>query len=286
MSLTVEPLLGTRGEVSIAADSDADVRAAEQAVIDDVARLERVFSVFDPASALHEYRRSGTTDVPELQRVIDLAMYWQARTGGAFHPGSQPLVDLWDRAESAGVVPTADDAAATVAAMDATSAVGSLDLNAIAKGWIGDRALSTVVKQTVVAGGWISLGGDVVHRGEGAVTVGIEDPSRPYDNVAPRATIEISNEALATSGGARRWWKIGNRRFPKVLDPRTGWPVARVASATIVAADGAFADALATVAVVLEPGETLELSKSVDADCYLVHLDGSSTVSSTRFHPS
>lgn len=87
------------------------------AVVDEVARLERIFSVFDATSALHQCRRTGTTDVVELGAVIDLATHWPTRTGGAFHPGVQPLVDLWDRAESLGVLPTEDDVAATAAAI-------------------------------------------------------------------------------------------------------------------------------------------------------------------------
>lgn len=286
MVVTVEPLLGTRAEVSIAADSEVGSRAIERVVVDDVARLERVFSVFDTSSALHDFRRTGTTDSAELRAVIDLATRWQTQTGGAFHSGAQPLVDLWDRAESLDEVPPKNDVAATVAMIAAARPVASLNLNAIAKGWIADRALTAAVQQPAVSGGWISLGGDVVHRGAGAVTVGIEDPARPYDNVAPQATAEISNEALATSGGARRWWTIGDQRFPKVLDPRSGWPVDRIASATIIAPDGATADVLATVAVVLEPAETIALAGASGAECYLVHHDGSITSSSDRFRPS
>lgn len=287
MVLIVEPLLGTRAEVAIAAGSEPDARSIEEAVIEEVSRLEQVFSVFDASSALHAYRRTGATEVIELLTVIELATAWQKRTGGAFHPGAQPLVDLWDRAESLGVPPSDTEVAATLALIGATTGTASMNLNAIAKGWIADRVLTTAVQQRAgVAGGWISLGGDVVHCGEGAVTVGIEDPARPYDNVAPRARIEISNEALATSGAARRWWLIGGQRFSKVLDPRSGWPIERVASATIVAPDGATADVLATAAVVLKPEETVALVGAVGADCYLVHHDGSTTSSSARFRPS
>jgi thiamine biosynthesis lipoprotein ApbE len=60
------------------------------AVVDEVARLERIFSVFDATSAPHQCRRTGTTDVVELGAVIDLATHWPTRTGGAFHPGVQP----------------------------------------------------------------------------------------------------------------------------------------------------------------------------------------------------
>lgn len=286
MALTVEPLLGTRAEVSITTGSPATHGQFEREVLDEVARLEPILSVFDESSALCQYRRTGTTAVAELLEVVDLAMSWHVRTDGAFHPGTQPLVDLWVRAESDGVMPGDDKVAATLASISTARRASSLNLNAIAKGWIADRALTDVVVRRHVASGWLSLGGDVVHRGEGAITVGIEDPFRPYDNAAPCAKVAISNEALATSGAARRWWQIGERRFPKVLDPRTGRPVDHVASATIVAKDGATADVLATVAVVLDLAETMALTAAFDADCYLVSTDGSTLSSSERFRPS
>ena len=80
------------------------------------------------------------------------------------------------------------------------------------------------------------------------------------------ATIEIDNEALATSGGARRWWTIGGKRYSKVLDPRTGLPVDSVASATVVARNAAEADVLATTALVLKPEETLVLVEAEGAE--------------------
>ncbi len=282
----VEPLLGTRAEVDVAAEDPAVVRSAEQAIVDEVARLERVFSVFDEDSSLMVLRRTGVTDVDELRAVVDLAGRWRERTDGLFHPAMHPLVDLWDRAEVAGVVPSPDALDRAVAAMDCAG-VEALDLNAIAKGWIAERAMTEVLSSVPEASAaWVSLGGDVVHRGVGSIAVGIEDPRRPYDNVAPLATIEVSNQALATSGGARRWWTIDGRRYPKVLDPRSGRPVDRCASATVVAADAATADVLATVATVATTDETLALADDAGAICLLVHHDGSVTSSSASFRPS
>lgn len=288
----VEPLLGTRAEISVDVLADVDAErervtaAFEQAVIAESRRLEALFTVFDRASALHAYRREGSTEVPELRTVIDLANTWQERTGGAFHPGVQPLVDIWDRAEAEGTVPADAGLAGTAAALQANDSGPTMNLNAIAKGWITQRALAHGFEcEPGISGAWLSIGGDVVHRGVGSVVVGIEDPHRPYDNVAPLTTVELSNEALATSGGARRWWKIGDRRYPKVLDPRTGRPVDHIASATVIAPDGASADVLATTAIVLAVEETVALVEAVGGACYLIDRQGSVTVGGDRFGP-
>ena len=271
---TVEPLLGTRAQVGVDVADASARRFTEDAVVAEVARLEAIFTVFSPDSALHAYRRSGRTDVAELQIVLDLAVEWQQRTGGCFDPRLQAVTELWDRAEQAGVAPSPQMLAEAVAS---DRPLGNL--NAIAKGWIADRALEVVSARSL----WLNLGGDVVHRGEGSIMVGVEDPHRPYDNVEPLTTLELSNGAVATSGGTRRSWRIAGQRYPKVLDPRTGRPVDHVASATVLADDAATADVLATVAVVASPEETLDLVRQVGADCLLVLKDRSVVTSSDVF---
>lgn len=280
---TVEPLLGTRAEVDVSAASPAVALDAEHAVLREVDRLEKIFTTFDGSSELNEFRRTGSTRVSELIEVVELAAVWRERSKGAFDPGMQPLVDLWDGAERDDRLPSPEDLAAMVESRNHDTS-GFDNLNAIAKGWIAQTALVGVVSgQPHVDGGWLSLGGDIVHRGTGAMTVGIEDPYRAYDNVAPMASIEISNEAVATSGGARRWWHIDGRRYPKVLDPRTGLPVDRLASATVVAPDAATADVLATIATVADTETILQLVEEAEAECLLVHRDRSRSCSSTRF---
>ena len=280
---TVEPLLGTRAEVHVTADSKPAATRAENRVVQEVKRLERLFTVFDSSSALNELRRTGATSVRELVEVCELAAEWRQRSAGAFDPRIQLLMELWDQGEAAGAVPSPRALANALAARDQLGRPID-NLNAIAKGWIAQAALTLIdMATTEIHAAWLSLGGDVAHCGSGSIAVAVEDPHRPYDNVAPLASIEISNEAVATSGGARRWWTIGGRRYPKTLDPRTGQPVERVAAATIVAADAAIADVLATIATVTNTDETLKLCHAAGAQCLLIHPDRSRTCSSDRF---
>ena len=291
MARIIEPLLGTRAEIEVVAASGPTARtvedAIEAAVLAEVARLEDIFTVFRPASALQRYRASGTTESPELQEVIGLAAHWHRRSAGFFHPGVQPIVDRWDRYEQTQTPPDHDELAQIVATLDPAGG-RALNLSGIAKGWIAEHALvgaraaqNELHSEPVNA--WLSLGGDIVHRGPGTLVAGIEDPHRPYDNVAPFASIELSNEALATSGVARRYWTIEGHSYAKVLDPRTGWPVEDVASATVVAPDAATADVLATIALIMPTEEFLGLARSEGAACFLVQRDGAVISSSDRF---
>ena len=60
----------------------------------------------------------------------------------------------------------------------------------------------------------------------------------------------------------------------------------RIMSATVTAPDGATADVLATVALILSTEETLALVEDSGAACLLVDRDGAITSSSDRFRPS
>lgn len=282
MGRVVEPLLGTRAEVHCIAEPDSsDVcDIIERAAIHEVRRLEAIFTVFEPSSALNQMRATGKTTVPELAAVVDLAALWIERSGGAFDPTVERLMQLWDQAEVRGVAPTT----AAINAARAQRSSPTNNLNAIAKGWIAQAAVEHVLAEVAESTGlWLSLGGDVVHRGAGSVTVGIEDPHRPYDNVAPMATVVLENAAIATSGGSRRWWTIDGVRYPKVLDPRSGLPTEVLAGATVWAADAATADVLATIALIADVDQTLALVADAGAECLLVHHDRTHTCTSDRF---
>ena len=276
MTTHVPRILGTTADVYAGSGSDRRASKLERTVIDEVVRLESIFNLFDPMSVINQLRGQGRTDVPELDEVMKLAKLWRIRTAGAFNPWVEGLRSLWSEAEVRQEVPSHDSVVALVAqGAGAEPSLSDLNLNAIAKGWIVDRAIDAVMElRRPPQSCWVSIGGDVAHRGQGSITVGIEDPFRPFDNAEPLATIELSNQALATSGGTRRYWTIADQKFSHVVDPRTGWPVDHVASASVNAADAASADVLATAITVLQVNESLELIEATpDASCLIVDSD-------------
>jgi FAD:protein FMN transferase len=154
-----------------------------------------------------------------------------------------------------------------------------LTFNSLAKGLIADRAATmlmdlsdSVVRQ--VQGVTINLGGDLrtINR---ALRVGIEHPTRPYDNEPPICLIEVTNGGVATSGASRRPIIIGEQQFSHLIDPRTCRPVDnRVGSVTVVANDAATADVVATIVSVtgeLRPDYAIAIA-SASSDPVAVEL--------------
>lgn len=262
-------LLGTVIELRVETESESLAAAVNDRVVATCERLEAVFSVYDDRSELHRWLRGELSEPsPEFCTVMAAALDWMVRSGGSFNPLAGELTARWQQAETSNSLPDPGDLAAAAAAIAeprfelvggvpvASGDCSRLNLNAIAKGYIVDRALDCAgelgVESLVV-----NAGGDLAHRGAGLVRAGIENPHRPYDNEPPLAVIGLSNRALATSGSARRGFRVGDRWFGHVINPHTGWPVDEIASISVVAPDAMTADVLATVAGVRPPKDAL-----------------------------
>ena len=279
---SVHGLLGTVVDVRVRATDDAAVDAALTAAMAEAERLEGVFTAFDEASDLNRWRRGELAPPPdELARVLALAATWRDRSGGAFDPAAAALVACWSRAADDDRRPTA--AELTAARADMARPLPDphhpppWNLNALAKGAVVDAAVAAALAVAGVVDVLVNAGGDLCHRGPEPVLVDVEDPRHPHDNAAPLVRVAVGDGALATSGGARRGWTIGGRWYSHVLDPRTGEPVDHVASASVLAADAATADVVATVCSVLAPADGVAFVDDLDEPgvaCLVVEPDG------------
>ncbi len=76
---------------------------------------------------------------------------------------------------------------------------------------------------------------------------------------------------MSTSGSSQRGFRVNGQWYSHILDPRTGLPADRIASATVVAPRSIDADALATVCNVLTPEQSLLLASSIpDVECLII----------------
>lgn len=285
-----EPLLGTVVEIDlelegVGPESEAD--SLSIAIVDEIVRLQSILSSVDPDSEFSRWCRGVHSDPsPELVAVLTLASDWQRRSQGRFTPAAGRLSRLWRAAERAGREPDPGELATVVAdiarprwsiiegvpeghgdAIDCT-------LNALAKGWIADRALDMALTADGVVSATINAGGDIVTGGLGDRHIGIEDPATPWDNAAPLTTIALRDAGLATSGGARRGFLIDGVLRSHVLDPRTGRPVDHLASISVVAPSAAEADALATVLGVEPAVDAIAEATASGLACLVVTAEG------------
>lgn len=123
------------------------------AILAEIDRLEDIFSLYRPQSAVSRLNRDGLLEDPpfEMLSVLALCGSIHARTGGAFDPTVQPLWHLYARCHNARRRPTQAELTAATEVVDWTRvrfssrrvAFGcpgmALTFNGIAQGFIADR---------------------------------------------------------------------------------------------------------------------------------------------------
>jgi thiamine biosynthesis lipoprotein len=287
-------MLGTIVHLRIRGADESATARAEAVALAEIARLERIFSAYDPTSELCRWRAGDdAAPGPELVGLLREVRRWQDDGAGAFNPAVDRLSECWRNAAATGVPPDADELASLAAAVrapcfdvvgDAVVRLGDCSAvtgNAIAKGHVVDRALAAAVDVDGVTSVLVNAGGDLAHRGTDTLRIGIEDPARPHDNAPPLLVVSLRDRALATSGPVRRGVRIGGHWYGHVLDPRTGRPVEHLRSASAIAPDATSADAAATVVSVLAVEEAIEWCDARPSlACCLV--DGTGTIHRSR----
>ncbi len=249
------------------------------AALDEVERLEEKLSAYRPESDISRVNRIGSPGPvsvdAETFAVLEIAARIHAETGGAFDAAAGALSRAWGFHTGPRRVP------AERARLDALAASGmrlveldrarhavrlaragvEVNLGAIGKGYTIDVALGRIgVRSVLMHGGQSSMRAIGAPPGEPeGWKVGIGDPYRPGHTIC---TVRLRDRALGTSGAMFQSFVEGGRRYGHILDARTGWPAARVASATALAPTAAEADALSTAFYVMSVEGTREYVRS------------------------
>lgn len=294
-------ILGTSLDLTVVAGTKADADSAEHAVLDEIERLRGILSTYDSGSEISRLLNAPgpmkcSTELIEVLQSYDT---WNERSKGAYNSQIADAIKLWKAAEKNGVVPDvaalnalAKEIAATPFRIDAAAgtvtrvSAHGVDLNSLGKGYIIGKAVKAARENVPgVRGMLLNIGGDICADGESPLggstwTIGVANPARPAENSPPLTLINL-NGAIATSGAYERNYTIDGKKYSHILDARTCRPAEGVASATVIAADNATANALATTLCILPPREGAELAKTVvGAEWLIVTADGTQLRSS------
>ena len=153
-------------------------------------------------------------------------------------------------------------------------------LGGIAKGYGVDRAIA-VLRAHGVEPASVDAGGDMKLLGKKDGELWEIAIKHPRDRERAIAVLRLTNRCVVTSGDYERFFEIDGKRFHHIIDPRTGYPTTGCMSATVVAPNAEYADALATAMCVLGPESGLKLIESLPrVEALLVGMDGEVAVSS------
>ncbi len=189
---------------------------------------------------------------PEVIKMIKAAIEYSKLSDGAFDITIGPIMKLWGIGTDNERIP--EDAEIkwklplvgynNISVNEADSSVKllkegmSIDLGGIAKGFAADEVIAIFNKYGVKSA-LISLGGSSIYtlgkKPNGADwTIGIQHPrmERNQDNLA---IIQLSQQALSTSGDYERFFEKNDKRYHHIINPATGYPTENgVMSVTMV----------------------------------------------------
>ncbi len=257
--------LGAQASLTLYHWDRAEARRLIGLALAELARLEAIFSLYRPDSALTRLNLDGELRGPpiDLVRLLGQARRWSQRTQGAFDVTVQPLWRLLAMhfsqtgADPAG--PPAEAVAAARALIDyrgvelapgriAFARPGmALTLNGIAQGYITDR-VAELLRAEGLSNVLVDLG-EIQALGHGGAgrpwRVGLADPGAPGTVLD---TLQVTDRAVATSAATGPVLDPRGRTG-HILNPPMGVTGTGFVSATVVARWAADADALSTALV-------------------------------------
>lgn len=286
--------LGTSYTVKIARfDGQAPADRFPARIAELLDELDHKLSTYKPDSELNRLSRQPLGEPlaasDDLYRVLEISRRVHQLSAGAFDPTVRPLVDLW----GFGPVPTGDRVPADAEIAALRDRIGfdkielqapnrvirrgevTLDLSAVAKGFIVDRVAAELLAMGATDF-MVEIGGEVWVNGcraDGAPwRIAVEVP-RVEGGV--ERVLEVADIGLATSGDYRNYFERDGVRYSHTIDPRTGKPIRhRLASATVLAASTAEADAIATALMVMGPEEGARWAAARDLAVLLLVRSG------------
>lgn len=154
-----------------------------------------------------------------------------------------------------------------------------LDFNAIAQGYTSDL-IAAFLESWGINNYLVDTGGEIMARGskpnDQPWIVGIEKPAENWDSEQVVQTrIALRDKGLVTSGSTRKYTERNGRRYSHCIDPKTGYPVEHnVLSATVLAENSVWADALASICMVMGMEKSLPLIESMDGvEAYYIFVN-------------
>lgn len=285
-----EAIMGTAIHVELWSDDGPAARAAVDAVIDEMHRIDAAMSPYKESSELSRVNREAAQGPVEVSRelfdLLERSVAFSELSGGAFDVTYASAGHLYDYRRR--IRPTDAQLAA------ARDAIGyrhlrldrmrrsvhfarpgmRIDLGGFAKGHAVDNAAAILARRgirhaAVAAGGDSRVLGDRCGR---PWTVGIRHPRRADEVVA---LLPLEDAAVSTSGDYERFFDDGDERCHHLIDPRTGRSPRAVHSVTVIAPDGLTSEALSKTVFVLGVEQGLAIVDALPGvDAVVVDAEG------------
>lgn len=244
-------------------------------------------------SAINQARHDNWIQISDpLLIIIDKALALSNISSGAFDITVGPLVNLW----GFGPDYTGDQLPDEITINALKAKIGYqklqldtinkrirklepslyLDLSAIAKGY-GVDCVADYLQSRNIKNYLVEIGGELKAHGHRAPNqawrIAIEEPSGETRDWYK--TIELTRNAVASSGDYRNFFEIEGKRYSHTIDPHTGKPVTHnLAAVTVIHSSAMEADGLATLLLVMGPDEGYKLAQDLKLAALFIIRNG------------
>lgn len=263
---------GSTYHIKYIAERDENLKPAIDSILE---VIDRSMSTYRPDSAISKINQGDTTVVVDehFRKVFEASQQIWQESEGLFDPTVGVLVNAWGFGKqkiSEADLPTDKkiDSLRKYVGFDKVALTEKnlikkryteilFDFNAIAQGYTSD-VVANYLSARGIKNYIVEIAGEMYLKGKNTVedkswTIGVENPLKPLDDRDLVATIQFTNQGLATSGNYRKVWTDSNgRKYVHSINPLTGRATqSDVLSATVVAPSTMLADGYATMFMVM-----------------------------------
>jgi FAD:protein FMN transferase len=261
-------VMGTVFEIAAYDSSREHASVAIEKALNEVVRIDALFSNFKPESALSQLDRSAHFHPqrvpPDLYRVIAVALQFSKLSDGKFDISVAPWVDMWKAALSGGPMPSKEqqDKVRSCVGYEKIDLIPPdeimfhspclrLDLGSIGKGYAVDRA-AEILRDWKIQNALINAGGSTfvalgAPPGKSAWLLHLRDPSAKLD-----PQVMLRDESVSTSEQTPPSL-LGKDSSGHIIDPVTGMPLRTDFAVSVTAKTGTESDALSTSLLLVGP---------------------------------
>lgn len=286
---------GSTYHIKYIAERDENLKPAIDSILE---VIDLSMSTYRPDSAISKINQGDTTVVVDehFRKVFEASQKIWQESEGLFDPTVGVLVNAWGFGKqkiSEADLPTDKkiDSLRKYVGFDKVALTEKnlikkryteilFDFNAIAQGYTSD-VVANYLSVRGIKNYIVEIAGEMYLKGKNTVedkswTIGVENPLKPLDDRNLVATIQFTNQGLATSGNYRKVWTDSNgRKYVHSINPLTGRATqSDVLSATVVAPSTMLADGYATMFMVMGLAKSKAfLEKHPDLAVLLVYSD-------------
>ena len=269
-------LMDTVVTVDLYAESEEQGKQVIAEVFSLIEYWEGIVDFHDPDSLLYSLNNQNEElVVPEgLITMLQESYRFFEKSGGRFDPTVAPLLELWGFGSGEHKVPTEEEIERVQSKIDFEKVVineqentvkvpenMSLDLGAVAKGFVVDRSLE-ILKENNIYSALINFGGNIGVMGEmpdAPWSVGIRDPRQEGNAHFEEYILGLTSGGVATSGDYQRYFFEDGVRYSHIIDPLTGYPPRELRSSVIYAPTALEAELSSTTVFLLGRKEGQQL---------------------------